>query len=61
MALQKQKNQGVQCTIQNSFKSLTGNKNQKKSESSKSKSQHKNVENIDYHPKKNNQSKYFDK
>lgn len=58
MTLQKQKNQGIQCTIQNSFISINDNENKKQSESSKSKILFKNVENMD--SKKHNQSKYYD-
>lgn len=54
MTLQKQKNQSVQCTIQNSFISIDDNENKKKSISSKSKIQFKNVENMD--SKKHNES-----
>lgn len=52
--LQKLKNQS-------SFINIDENDNVKKSESSKSKTQFKNVENMEYCPNKHNQRKYYNK
>lgn len=60
MKLQKRRNQGVQCTLTNSFTNGNKNNNTKEISSTKSNIINQKKHDLEFYPKIDNQSKFYD-